>query len=91
MRHDTGGGGGGSGSGSRQTIRLLKLSFVGLPFRSSAGEKPARSMSSRQAAESRAAEPLEAVTAQLATRPSLPTSTRKPTAPSSPDRIAEAG
>jgi hypothetical protein len=72
-------------------IRPLTLSSVGLPSWSRAGWKRARIVTSWQVVESRVADPLEAVIVQAATRPSLPISSRKPTAPSSPARRAAAG
>jgi hypothetical protein len=67
------------------------LSCVGFPAESRAGLKRARNLTSRHVVESRAADPLEAVMAQAATRPSLPMSIRNSTVPSSLARTADGG
>jgi hypothetical protein len=67
------------------------LSAAGLPRLSRAGVNLARICIRRQVVESRLAEPLDRVTVQLVTRPFEPTSSRKPTAPSSPFSTASAG
>jgi hypothetical protein len=72
-------------------MRPLTESLVVPPLLSVAGVKRARDLSSRQVVESSADEPLEFVTVQLVTRPLAPTSSRKPVAPDSPERTAEAG
>ena len=72
-------------------MRPLTASPVAAPVLSVAGVKRARDLSSRQVVESRADEPLDDVTVQLVTRPFGPTSSRKPVAPDSPARTAEAG
>ena len=61
------------------------------PVLSVAGVNRARDLSSRYVVESSADEPLDEVTVQLVTRPLAPTSSRKPVAPDSPERTAEAG
>jgi hypothetical protein len=66
-------------------------SVVGPPLLSVAGVKRALDLSSRQVVESSADEPLDEVTVQLVTRPFEPTSSRKPVAPDSEARSAEAG
>jgi len=67
------------------------LSVVGAPVLSVAGVKRALDLNSRQVVESSADEPLDEVTVQLVTRPFEPTSSRKPVAPDSSARSAEAG
>jgi hypothetical protein len=66
-------------------------SLVVPPLLSVAGVNRARDLSSLQVVESSAAEPLDEVTVQLVTLPFAPTSSRKPVAPASPERTAEAG
>jgi hypothetical protein len=56
-----------------------------------AGENRARDLNSLQVVESSADEPLDEVTVQLLTRPLAPTSRRKPVAPDSEERSADAG
>ena len=72
-------------------MRLLTLSPVGLPLLSRAGVKRALLFMIRQVAASRADEPLDEVTVQLATRPSAPTSSLKPVVPCSSALIADGG
>jgi hypothetical protein len=69
----------------------VTVSDVAAPVLSVAGVKRARDLSSRQVVESSADEPLDEVTVQLVTRPFGPTSSRKPVAPASPARTADAG
>jgi hypothetical protein len=72
-------------------MRPLTESLVLAPVLSVAGVNRARDRSSRHVVESSADEPLDEVTVQLETRPFAPTSSRKPVAPDSPERTAEAG
>ena len=72
-------------------MRLLNVSFVGLPVLSRAGVNRALALSSRQVVASSAPDPLDDVTVQLVTRPFAPISSLKPVVPDSPARIADAG
>ena len=72
-------------------MRPVTESAVADPVLSVAGVNRARDRNSRQVVESSADDPLDDVTVQLETRPFAPTSSRKPVAPDSPERTAEAG
>jgi hypothetical protein len=70
---------------------LLTESLVALPVLSCAGVNRALLLMIRHVALSSDEEPLELVTEQFVTRPSGPTSRRKPVTPCSPARMAESG
>ena len=72
-------------------MRLLTESVVLAPVLSVAGVNRARLRISRQVALSRDEDPLDEVMVQLVTRPSVPTSRRKPVVPDSSLRSAESG
>ena len=72
-------------------MRPLTESLTLAPELLVAGVKRARLRISRQVVLSNELDPLEEVTVQLLTRPSGPTSSRKPVVPDSSLRIAESG
>src|SRR5687767_3161179 len=76
---------------SFQAIVPVMLASIGVPLASVADVKRARDLNIRHVAASSTAEPLEVVTVHCLTRPSGPTSSRKPTSPCSPARRAAAG
>jgi hypothetical protein len=78
-------------SGSTHRKRALYESVTALPAVSFAGVKRARRVRRRQAVSSSVLDPLDEVTVQFVTRPSVPMSSRKPVVPLSPARIAESG
>jgi hypothetical protein len=77
--------------GSRQAIRALTVSLVGLPDGSSAGVKRALLLINLQVVESSVADPLDWVMVQLVTVPSTPTASLNPVVPCSPALTASAG